>query len=312
MELKAKSIKLFCSIVETGSLLSAANQMAMSTPAASRALAQLEDRLRLKLFDRSSRQLSLTKEGEDFYRLAIESVRAWKTLEDFPNRHLRHKDLLRVALLANHTSDVTLPAVVKILKKYEDRLRVAVDVHASRDIYYSKYSHPFDIGFGPLLSEHDDMTKVTLAHLPFVLVMNEENPLSSKEILKPSDFAGERFILLSNDIKERQACLPLMSGVEEHQIVGEVSTTQVAIRMTKRNVGVHLTDKLAAILVPEGCVAVPVDSSLTIPFSVFWPVSQSEISPEARECAAEICRNIQAAGIPLTAAGKRFLEEFPA
>ena len=38
MELKARSIKLFCAVVETGSLLSAANQNAMSAPAASRAV----------------------------------------------------------------------------------------------------------------------------------------------------------------------------------------------------------------------------------------------------------------------------------
>lgn len=47
MELKARSIKLFCAVVETGSLLSAANQNAMSAPAASRAVSQLEDRARL-------------------------------------------------------------------------------------------------------------------------------------------------------------------------------------------------------------------------------------------------------------------------
>ena len=59
MELKARSIKLFCAVVETGSLLSAANQNAMSAPAASRAVSQLEDRLGCRLFDRSTKMASV-------------------------------------------------------------------------------------------------------------------------------------------------------------------------------------------------------------------------------------------------------------
>ena len=86
MELKARSIKLFCAVVETGSLLSAANQNAMSAPAASRAVSQLEDRLGCRLFDRSTKNLTLTEDGKAFYRVAKESMRAWHMLEDFPKQ----------------------------------------------------------------------------------------------------------------------------------------------------------------------------------------------------------------------------------
>ena len=268
MEIKVKSIKLFCSIVETGSLLAAANKNLLSAPAASRVLSQLEDRLGFKLFNRTNRNLSLTEEGADFYRIAMESVRAWKYLEEYPIKRSHHKRILRVALLARHTSDVTLPAVVKILKKHEDHLRVSIDVHASRDIYYSKYSHPFDVGFGILLSDHDDLIKVDLA---------------------------------------RNACGPLIGNIDESQIVGEVSSTQVAIRMTRKNVGVHLTDVLAAIKVSDDCAAIPVADPLTIPFSVFWPKGSSGLSPEAVECIAEIVNNIQQTGIELTEDGLSFL-----
>lgn len=252
--------------------------------------------------------MSLTEEGADFYRIAMESVRAWKHLEDYPIRRNHHKRILRVALLARHTSDVTLPAVVKILKKHEEHLRVTIDVHASRDIYYSKYSHPFDVGFGILLSDHDDLVKVNLANLPFCLVMSKENPLSNRKILKPADFARERFIVLSRDIKERNACGPLLGNIDENQIVGEVSSTQVAIRMTRKNVGVHLTDVLAAVKVSDDCAAIPVADPLTIPFSVFWPKNSTALSPEAIECIAEIINNIQQLGIEVTEDGQSFLQ----
>lgn len=100
MELKARSIKLFCAVVETGSLLSAANQNAMSAPAASRAVSQLEDRLGCRLFDRSTKNLTLTEDGKAFYRVAKESMRAWHMLEDFPKQRASTKKQLRIAVLA--------------------------------------------------------------------------------------------------------------------------------------------------------------------------------------------------------------------
>lgn len=144
MELKARSIKLFCAVVETGSLLSAANQNAMSAPAASRAVSQLEDRLGCRLFDRSTKNLTLTEDGKAFYRVAKESMRAWHMLEDFPKQRASTKKQLRIAVLARHCSNVIIPAVAKILKAHEETLRITMDVHQSRDIYYSKFSHPFD------------------------------------------------------------------------------------------------------------------------------------------------------------------------
>ena len=249
MELKSKSVKLFCAVVETGSLLSAANKSAMSPPAASRTITQLEERLGFRLFERTSKSLTLTEDGKAFYRVAKESMRAWRMLEDFPAQRRAVKRQLRIAVLARHCSDVIIPAVVKILKKNARTLRVTMDVHQSRDIYYSKFSHPFDVGFGTLLSSHDDLTKVAIAHLPFRLVVSNDNPLSKKERVTLEDYREEGFIMLSSDKLEQEYVEPLHPKMTPDQIVAEVSSTQVALRYVKRNVGVHITDQLAAISV---------------------------------------------------------------
>lgn len=307
MELKSKSIKVFCAVVESGSLLAAANKLSMSASAASRVITQLEDRLDFELFDRSNKTLSLTPAGTEFYRMAMESLRAWKLLEDFPKNKKSAKQPLRIAVLARHCSDVILPAVVKTLKHHADHLSVTMDVHQSRDIYYSKYSHPFDVGFGTLLSDHDDLNKVTLAHLPFRLVVSKQNPLFDKPVVTRQDYAKENFIVLSNDTRERHHCDRLMPQIKPEQLVAEVSSTQVALRMVARNVGVHLTDLLAAISVSRDCTAIPLDDPMTIPFFVFWPKSSVTLRPEIVECIAEIAKSIQSVGIPLTQDGLNFI-----
>lgn len=55
MELKSKSVRLFCAVVESGSLLAAADKIALSASAASRVISQLEERLGFTLFDRSGK-----------------------------------------------------------------------------------------------------------------------------------------------------------------------------------------------------------------------------------------------------------------
>ncbi len=307
MELKSKSIKLFCTVVETGSLLSAANKVALSASAASRVITQLEDRVGFALFDRSTKNLTLTADGKDFYRVAMESMRAWKILEDFPAHRKSVKKQLRIAVLARHASDVILPAVVKILKRHEKTLRVTMDVHPSRDIYYSKFSHPFDVGFGTLLSNHDDLQKVAIAYLPFRLVVPKTHHLAEYSIVDRNDYAHEQFIMLSADTLEREFCERLHPELLTDQIAAEVSSTQVALRFVKRGIGVHFTDELAAKSVSADCVALRLKEELSIPFYVFWPSSSERLWPEIRQCVAEIATSIKCAGIPLTDEGRAFL-----
>ena len=281
MEMKSRAVKLFCAIAESGSLLAASNKLNLSSSAASRMLSQLEDRLGVKLFERGNKQLVLSEEGSNFYRVAHEAMKVWKVLEDYSAHRKAKRRLLRTAVMARHCSDVTLPAITKVLKRHEKVLKVTIDIHDSRDMYYSKYSHPFDIGFGTLLSDHDDLEKRIMAQLPMRLVVSKQNPLSAKDIVAPSDYRDENFILLSHDMLERKLTDTLTPNLSEDQVVGE----------------------------SDDCKAIPIDVPLTIPFSVFWPKSDKGLNEEAKECISEIAESIEKVGIPLTNFGKSFLKK---
>ncbi|WP_326525052.1 LysR family transcriptional regulator [Sphingomonas sp.] len=61
-------LALFARIVHAGSLAGAARAAGLSPPMVSKRLARLETRLGVRLFDRTTRSLSLTPRGERFYR----------------------------------------------------------------------------------------------------------------------------------------------------------------------------------------------------------------------------------------------------
>lgn len=69
-----KSLEVFVHAVRTGSLSGAARHLKITPMSATRRLAALEDELRVRLFQRTSRSISLTPEGEDFLPFAVEML----------------------------------------------------------------------------------------------------------------------------------------------------------------------------------------------------------------------------------------------
>jgi len=67
LENLSSGIGVLAAIVDGGSFAAAAERVGISPPGVSRAIARLEKRLQIRLFDRTTRSLSLTEEGRRFY-----------------------------------------------------------------------------------------------------------------------------------------------------------------------------------------------------------------------------------------------------
>lgn len=61
-----QEMRVFTAVVDAGSFVAAADALEMSKPAVSRHVAELEQRLGVRLLHRTTRRLSLTVEGEVF------------------------------------------------------------------------------------------------------------------------------------------------------------------------------------------------------------------------------------------------------
>ena len=71
---RLREMELFVRVVETGSFSAAARDLRLGQPAISKTIAALEERLRVRLLVRSTRQLSPTEAGTAFYERALRAI----------------------------------------------------------------------------------------------------------------------------------------------------------------------------------------------------------------------------------------------
>lgn len=112
-------LTVFARIVEEGSLVRAAQRLRRSPPAVTRALATLEDRLGVRLVDRTTRRLAPTEAGRAFYE------RARALVADYENatagaREAPVRGLLRITAPVQFGRRHIAPIVTGFLDRHED------------------------------------------------------------------------------------------------------------------------------------------------------------------------------------------------
>lgn len=167
------------------------------------------------------------------------------------------------------------PLTKELLGCFSQTFNLHIDVQNHRDLYYSKLAHPFDIGFVCLLSEHHDLEREVLCHVPFVAYGKE-----LKQKLNPKDLGHHRLILLSSDTKMGTRSQRILKDIH-YQGAVTVSNTDLALELAKANLGVHITDALATPFSPEYLKLI--NGGLSIPFYAFR-LKRSPIKKEQEVC----------------------------
>ncbi|WP_259397317.1 LysR family transcriptional regulator, partial [Shewanella sp. SG41-4] len=109
--MKTEDIALFHRIVETGSILEAANLLNLPKSTVSRRLQSLEESLNLKLFHRQSRAITLTSAGSHFYEKTLVMLADLdRTLADITDNKAELTGHLRILIFP-------IPQIMDIVSK---------------------------------------------------------------------------------------------------------------------------------------------------------------------------------------------------
>lgn len=115
------AVKAFIQVVEAGSFVKAAQTMNLPRNTVTRHIQTLENHLRVKLLNRTTRRISLTNDGTAYYERMVRVVDQWLEAEsDLASAQARPHGRLRVDMGSTMATMLVLPALPQFQKRYPE------------------------------------------------------------------------------------------------------------------------------------------------------------------------------------------------
>jgi len=161
-----RGITTFIRIVQTGNFSRAARELGITPQAASIQVKQLEEWTGVRLFNRSTRRISLTEEGTRFYGTCVTSIGAIdEEVERMRDSSQEVVGTVRLAAPAGMGSRFVAPALGRFLEKYP---RVTVDLLVQNRVP-DIVGEGIDLGILPHPLPHTNLVARRAVTSPFVL-----------------------------------------------------------------------------------------------------------------------------------------------
>jgi DNA-binding transcriptional LysR family regulator len=160
-------LDIFARVARTGNMSAAGREMNLSPAVVSKRVGILEARLGVRLFQRTTRQLTLTDIGEGYFRRVVDILNLYQEAEDFVGRrNTRPRGVLKVTAPTTFTRRHIVPHLARFLELYPG-IEIDLDV---RDEMVDLIRDGFDLAIR--LGELKDSSLIArrLARLDRVLV----------------------------------------------------------------------------------------------------------------------------------------------
>ena len=279
MELRV--LNYFVATAQELNMTRAAQKLLVSQPALSRQIADLEDELGVKLFNRQPRHLTLTPAGQYLYEQAKEILTlASKTKSNLQSSAVISGDLT-IAAGESFAMQRLMNIVSNIIRDYP-----TVKIHilsgdyefAERRLNTGAVDFAVIIGNLPL----DNYASLQLPEKDtWGVLMTKDDPLAKKSAITAEDSVG-RNVLNSQQAENRKYFDSWFGNYKEQiNIIGTVNLNFNGTLLVKNKAAIMLTlDKLANISDESNLTFRPITPMLKQPVTVIWK-RENNLSPVA-------------------------------
>lgn len=233
-------------VAEEKSFSRAAKVLHRTQPAVSQAIRRLETEVGEKLFDRSSKDGTLTHAGEvllDYAKQMLNLRRSAKTaIRDL--RELHHG---KVSISANeHTVFYLLP-VIDEFKKRHPLIKIEVHRGVASRIPKEIMAREVELGVISFKPKDSSVKSLAVSTDELVLIVAPEHPLSGKKSVSIKDLGIETFIAHNAHSPYREQVITKFDKYKTRlNIAVEMPSLEAIKRLVEMGVGVALVPKLTA------------------------------------------------------------------
>jgi len=242
--LTLKQLRYFEALARHGHFGRAAETCAISQPALSMQIKELEETLGTDLFERSARQVRLTSFGEDFALRARDILRAVGELEDLARASQGGLvGRLRIGVIPT-VAPYLLPTIIGNLMQMNPALDIHVRETVTPKLIQELAAGRLDTAIVALPVSEPSMTEVALFSEDFVLVrpaVDEGKPVPNRDMLREM-----RLLLLEEGHCFRDQALSfcnLNSAAPRELLDG--SSLSTLVQMVSSGIGVTLIPDMA-------------------------------------------------------------------
>lgn len=209
-------LRYFVTVVETGTVSAAAQQLHLTQPSLSRQVRQLEQQLGLTLFSRQRGRLQLTTEGSEFYRVALSLLQRHHEAAEYAAQ-LAHGRMTRVSLAAPTTTltDIVAPFVATFQAKDPVPLVAEMTIDADLNLALEGY----DMVVAPV-HWPKEAHALHLADLPVWAYVPSHHRWAENQSIPLEELVQETLILPTMEFKARRV---LEAALDQAQL--SITTT---------------------------------------------------------------------------------------
>lgn len=199
-----RQLRYFVALYEEGHVGRAAERLALSQPALSQQIRQLEQNLDVSLFQRSGKRLLPTVAAHTLYNHAVPLLEGLERARE-AMRVFRGQTPRSLAIGVLQTVNASLvPYMVERLHAAQPHLRVQIYELSGIDIERRLLTGNLDIGIGFLPPRQPGLHSVELYEDELQLVIPEEHPLKEFRKVSLAQAAELPMLLLGEEFRARQ------------------------------------------------------------------------------------------------------------
>lgn len=240
-----QKLKTLLAVAEEKSFTKASLKLSLTQPAVSHQIQLLEEEYNVKIINRGKKEITLTREGE----VIVNFAKKFKAMEEQMIGEL-HNLSIKIKMGITHTAESNaITEIVARFTKLNPNVSIIIITDTTPNLY--KMVENYELDFAWVDSK---ITEANINWFPLdtdylVCALNNDNPLTKKEVITLNDLKKERLILRLKSSTTRkifEASLEAINdSINNYNVVLEVDNIATIKDLIRKDFGISILSKSA-------------------------------------------------------------------
>ncbi|MFE0506587.1 LysR family transcriptional regulator [Peribacillus butanolivorans] len=245
--MKLENLRMFCLVVDEGSISQAARLSFLSQPAVTRQIHQLENFYSTLLFDREEGRLRVTEAGKLLYPFAKAIVNDFNHSKEVIQQSTGAYNTNLIVGASLTIGEYLLPSLLGKFKKQQPELKVTLTIKNTPRVLEDLSNDVIDLALVEGLVENTDFIVEKFADDELILVCPSDHPWKDRKEIQVEELGNERMIWRESISGTR---LIVENMLREHGVLEkiesymEIGSTQAIKSAVESGLGISILPRL--------------------------------------------------------------------